>query len=70
MKTFRNTLVFVWKIHQSLVDSRHERPVTGTLDIFFVVNQSKLQNKRSYWDDRDKIGSSFITHHNFPMLSA
>ena len=41
-KTFRNTLVFVWKIHQSLVDSRHKRPVTGTLDIFFASNQSKL----------------------------
>ena len=41
-KTFRNTLVFVWKIHQSLVDSRHKRPVTGTFDVFFVVNQSKL----------------------------
>ena len=40
-KTFRNTLVFVGKIHQSLVDSRHNRPVTGTLDVFFVVNQSK-----------------------------
>ena len=50
-KTFRNTLVFVRKIHQSLVDSRHKRPETETLDVFFVVNQSKLQNKRSYWDD-------------------
>ena len=41
-KTFRNTLVFVWKIHQSLVDSRHKRLVTGTFDVFFVVNESKL----------------------------
>ena len=41
-KTFRNTLVFVWKIHQSLVDSRHKKPETGTFDVFFVVNQSKL----------------------------
>ena len=41
-KSFRNTLVFVWKIHQSPVDSRHKRPETGTLDVFFVVKQSKL----------------------------
>ena len=41
-KTFRNTLVFVWNIHQSLVDSRHKSPVTGTLDVFFFANQSKL----------------------------
>ena len=42
-KTFRNTLVFVWAIHKV--------PVTGTLDVFFVVSQSKLLNKRFYWDD-------------------
>ena len=41
-KTFRNTLVLVWKIQQSLVDSRQKRPGTGTLGVFFVVNQSKL----------------------------
>ena len=51
-KTFRNTLVFVWEIHQSLVDSRHKGPVTGTLDVFFVVSQSKLLNKQSSWDMR------------------
>ena len=43
---FRNTLVFVWETYESVVDSRHKGPVTGTLDVFFVVNQSKLLNKR------------------------
>ena len=45
-KTFRNTLVFVWEIYESVVDSCPKGPVTGTLAAFFVVSQNKLLNKR------------------------
>ena len=42
MENFPLYTGFCVEIHQSLVDSRHKRPVTVTLDVFFVVNQSKL----------------------------